>query len=179
MTRFLLLFLLVNISSFAQTKVKDTITYREYNKLNWTDFKAKTPQDTKYSASVCSGMSYKWSYSTVNNKPEFTYEVEAKLYRNLSWSKYTEGKEEVLSHEQLHFDISELYARKFRKQLEEYEVSRNVRKDVASIYKNLEKERVQFQLMYDSITDHSLNKEVQIKWNSKVAQLLNEYDAYK
>ena len=177
--RFFLVFLFVSIYSFAQTKVKDTITYSEYNKLHWSDFKDKVPADTKYSASVCSGMSYKWSYSIANNIPEFAYEVEAKLYRNLSWSKYTEGKEEVLSHEQLHFDISELYARKFRKQLSEYEVSRNVRKDVGDMYENLEKERLKFQLMYDSITEHSLNKEAQIEWNLKVNRLLNEYDAYK
>ena len=177
--KFLYLLLLVSTSLFGQKTVKDTITYRNYNTLKWNDFKADVPEGTLFSASVSTGMSYNWSYSTRGGIIDFKYEIEAKLYRNLSWSKYKKEKEDVLKHEQFHFEITELFARKFRKALAEYEIGRSIRKDISKIYENLEKQRVAMQLLYDKETEHSIIKEAQLAWESKIALLLEEYEAFK
>ena len=177
--RLFILFLLLSTSFFGQNTTRDTITYRKYNTLKWTDFKADAPVDSPFTASVSSGMSYKWSYSTSAGIIDFRFSIEAKLYRNLSWSVYKSGKQEVLKHEQLHFDITELFTRKFRKALEEYVVKRNIRKDVATIYEGIEKQRIEMQLLYDKETNHSINKESQLAWEKKVSKLLTEYEAFK
>ena len=177
--RFLVILLLACTSLFGQKKSQDTITYRDYNKLKWSDFKADAPKNSPFSASVSSGMSYKWSYSTSAGIIDFQYAIDSKLYRNLSWSIYKEEKEEVLKHEQLHFDITELFTRKFRQALAEYVVKRNIRKDVANIYEAIEKERVTMQLLYDKETNHSINKDSQLAWETKVSKLLAEYDEFK
>ena len=178
MKLFLLLFI-VSCSLFGQKSVKDTLTYREYNTLKWTDFKAKAPEGSEFSASVSTGMSYKWSYSTRGGIIDFQYEIDAKLYRNFSWSIYKKDKESVLKHEQFHYEITELFARKFRKALEEYEVGRSIRNDVTRIYEKLEKERVEMQLLYDKETEHSLNKDAQLAWQAKISLLLNDYESFK
>lgn len=177
--RFFFFFLLVSCSLLAQKPIQDTVTYRNYNILKWTDFKADVPENTPFSASVSTGMSYKWSYSTSRGVIDFRYNIEAKLYRNFSWSIYDKDKEAVLKHEQIHFEITELFARKFRKALEEYEIGRSIRNDVTKIYENLEKERVAMQLLYDEETEHSIKKEAQLAWENKVELLLEQYDAYK
>ena len=179
---FAVVFFISSMLSAQKVILKDTITYREYSKLTWQDFKAKAPLDSPFSASVSTGMGYKWSYSTSNGEIDFSYSVKSSLYRNSSWSKYTEGKENVLSHEQLHYDITELYARKLRQALKDYKENgnlRNIRKSVTAIYESLEAERKAFQLQYDAETNHSTNKEAQLQWNEKIALLLEEYKAFK
>ena len=171
--------LLMGINLCAQNKVKDTVTYREYSTLKWKDFKAPAPKNTDYSASVNTGISYKWSYSTARGIVDFKYDIEARLYRNFSWSIYEKDKENVLKHEQLHFDITELFARKFRKALAEYTVGRSIRKDVSKIYEKIETERTTMQLLYDKETGHSINKTSQLSWENKIKDLLQEYQTYK
>jgi len=177
--KFLVFFFFVSLQIFGQQSKRDTINYRLYNKLEWSDFKAKTPADTHFSASVSTGMSYNWSYSTAGGIPDFKYKIEAKLYRNFSWAIYDTGKEHVLKHEQLHFDITELYVRKFRKALHEYEIGRTIRKDVNNIYQTLEYERKEIQMLYDKETNHSLNKEEQLIWEEKVNELLIKLEDFK
>jgi len=177
--RFFVLFFFIAIQICGQNKQKDTISYREYSKLKWQDFKDKAPENTHFSASVSTGMSYKWSYSTAAGVPDFEYQIQANLYRNFSWSIYKTGKEAVLKHEQLHYDITELFVRKFRKALSEYTVTRTIRKDVSIMYDAIEAERNNMQLLYDKETNHSLKKEEQIAWEQKIEKLLFEFEAYK
>lgn len=177
--RLFIFLLFISMQLCAQKKVRDTVTYRDYSVLKWEDFKANVPKNTEYSANVNTGLSYKWSYSTANGIIDFKYNIEAKLYRNFSWSIYRKDKENVLKHEQLHFDITELFARKFRKALTEYKVGRSIRKDVTKIYENIEKERDSMQLVYDRETGHSINKSSQSLWETKVSDLLQKYETYK
>ena len=44
-------------------------------------------------------------------------------------------------------------------------------------YKVIEKERSLMQLKYDRETNHSLNKNAQLKWQEYVERELNEYEA--
>ena len=177
--KFFIFLFLVSTSFFAQKKAGDTISYRNYSVLKWSDFKADVPDKTDFSASLSSGMTYKWSFSTAAGILDFKYNIEANLYRNYSWSKYDKDKKQVLEHEQLHFDITELHVRKFRKALAEYEVGRSIRKDVSRIYDNIEEERVAMQLLYDEETHHSINREAQLTWETKVKELLTQYESFK
>ncbi|MGB5507543.1 DUF922 domain-containing protein, partial [Robiginitalea sp.] len=82
----------------------------------------------------------------------------------------------VLMHEQLHFDITELYARKMRKILSERTFSGNVRGDVRQIFSKINRELKAFQDRYDLETDFSRNREAQQQWNKRIAEKLKESD---
>ena len=85
----------------------------------------------------------------------------------------------ILAHEQGHFDITEIYARKLHKELLDYKFNRKTfRQDVNAIYDRVVKEKENFQFAYDGLTDHSRNKTVQEEWLQKIEQLLAETEPY-
>lgn len=99
---------------FAQ---KDAVKIPWGTSLTWKDFKAQPDKSSPYLASTYSGFSFSYSYKMEGGEPEFTYEVKTNFYPDRSWLKPGNGTKKLLGHEQLHFDISELYARKFKQYL--------------------------------------------------------------
>lgn len=89
----------------------DTIVWSDSYKLGWNDFKG-VPNDPnrKVKALTISGI-YIQQIRTKGVLPK--YKITARFVKSASWTKTND--EEHLKHEQLHFDITELYARKLRK----------------------------------------------------------------
>ena len=85
----------------------------------------------------------------------------------------------MLQHEQTHFDITELHARKLRKRIEAYNFSENAKAELDELYNQIERERRAMQSKYDLETDHSILKAEEVAWVEKVQQLLKEYEAWK
>lgn len=164
-------------SFFSQAQQKK-ITWSE-TPLTWQDFEGDPDSKSDYSANVNSGISYTWTFSTETGEPVLVYEVSSSFYPELSWKKQTiNDPDYLLKHEQTHFDISELHARKLRKALENYQVGRNVRQDLKKIYQKIERERVKMQQQFDFETSHSENRDAELKWRefvSKELQNLQEY----
>lgn len=155
------------------------LTWNEKKPLAWNDFQGEPNNRISYDASTNSGMSYSWSLSTSpQGKSEFEYEVRSNFYPNLSWVKSNEKNDYLLAHEQLHFDISELHARKLRKAMLEYCLGKDVKKDLRDIYHRIENERQRMQEQYDAESRHSLNKENEAKWQEFVKQELVKLKAY-
>ena len=80
----------------------------------------------------------------------------------------------MLSHEQLHFDISELFARRLRTRLRETRFSGRVKAEVRKIFEQVNRELSGFQDRYDRETDFSRNPEAQQAWNRAMSKLLSE-----
>ena len=107
----LLLFFSITFSQEEQEKIK----WQANRHLTWNDFKAAPDTTLSYSANTNSGISYSWNYSTATGVPVLEHEVFTNFYPNRSWVQDDIHDEEyLLGHEQLHFDISELHARKLR-----------------------------------------------------------------
>ena len=89
--------------------------------------------------------------------------------------------ESVLAHEQKHFDIDELYARKLRKQVKEntYTSYSNLKTKSDSLYNVIDKEMDIFQDKYDEETDGSMNGDKQREWNKKVMDEIHALSLYK
>lgn len=85
----------------------------------------------------------------------------------------------MLNHERLHFDITELYARKFRKQLQESTFTYNINDEMDKIHDVINKELGAMQKKYDNETDHSQIVEKQIEWEKYIAVELEKYAKYK
>jgi predicted secreted Zn-dependent protease len=84
----------------------------------------------------------------------------------------------LLAHEQLHFDITELYARKLRKALQTYEPDEKMKKELDAIYSKVEKQRRQMQTQFDKETNHSINKEAEFKWRVFIKQELDKLSEF-
>ncbi|MGJ8734513.1 MAG: DUF922 domain-containing protein, partial [Cellulophaga sp.] len=75
-------------------------------------------------------------------------------------------------HEQIHFDIAELYARKMREKLSKVVPSSNTYKQARAIYTSVNKELDAYQDLYDKETNYSRDLEKQLFWQEKVKKEL-------
>ncbi len=86
----------------------------------------------------------------------------------------------VLLHEQLHFDITELYCRKIRKELTESHFRKSLFPvEVRLLALNYYKKSCGFQDLYDSETDHSKDLKVQLRWQNAIEDSLSKYDGFQ
>jgi len=77
-------------------------------------------------------------------------------------------------HEQGHFDIAELFARKLRKAFAEYKFNaQTVGKDIDKLFILNKQERTERDVLYDKETNHSQNKQQQVLWNKKIKSELD------
>lgn len=151
---------------------KNFFSWNAGRKLQWSDFKGKAVPNANESAMTASSVEF--SYAT--NGRQIMWEVMAKFYPDISWSKQADQSDYILQHEQGHFDITELYARLFRKQLsEQVKTAADVPK-MQSIGKLILKDWDKEENRYDQETRHSLDKEKQAEW---LKNLQERMDALK
>jgi len=149
---------------------KDCISWNENRKLTWSDFKAAPKKLSPNAALTESGMSIELK---CDGK---TSEAVVKCYftPDKSWTKDKQSAY-LLRHEQLHFDITELFVRKLRLQLARFGNNcEALSKHIEEYYQRNYKEFVAYQAAYDQESEHSLNKEKQAYWEAKVARELAE-----
>ena len=155
--------------------LEGTIPWKEGVFLSWNDFKAKPPQNSNFKANTNAGISFSWGLRKENGNENLSYEVKSFFFPELSWVVAGAKTDHLLQHEQTHFDITELYVRKFRKGLSEFVLKgsyENVHEILNDLYNLIEKERSLMQKEYDQQTNHSLNKEADIKWQKLVRKEL-------
>lgn len=160
---------LVNLS-FSQ---EEAIPWSAVNKLQWTDFKGTPPRGTDAAATTASGVSYSFSANTdQQGNAVVDYQVMAYFYPNESWYKPSLSSDLILGHEQLHFDLAELYARKMRDRLSKMKFTKNVKKEIRQVYKETIKALQDHQKKYDRETNFSRNKSQQLLWVKKINKAL-------
>ena len=166
------------ISVFSTESEKVRLNWEEGRKLSWNDFRGK-PFVGDYIASTNSGISFKFSYKYVKGKVLLDYTINSIFYPELSWHKPNLVNDQVLNHEQAHFDISELYARKLGKKIEHTRFTRNVEKELEIIYKETERQRREMQSTFDRETKHAIDKQAEKKWEAYIRQQLKKYERWK
>lgn len=126
-------------------------------------------------ASVYTMLHDKFDYCTLDS---IHVTVTAQCSPNKSWKHRENLGTYLLQHEQGHFDIAELYARKLRKDISEAERSpkhsSHTKEWFSSVYVHTISKLWQCQRKYDRQTKHSKNREMQRKWNKKIAKELAE-----
>ncbi len=159
---------------YAQ-EIEEGVLWDKDTRLTWKDFKGKVPPAAVPAATTASGISYKYSANLIHHEVELDFEVNTYFYPNESWYKPEICDDLILSHEQLHFDISELFARKMRNRLKRTSFSDNVKAEIRKIYKEILQELQDFQDQYDWETSFSRNPKKQLEWNKKIALALKEH----
>jgi Bacterial protein of unknown function (DUF922) len=146
----------------------DILPWSDSRRLTWDDFKASPDNNSSNAALTSSGIEFKYGYS---NK-KFTYTITCLFEKNKSWGKVK--TDYILAHEQGHFDISEIHARKLNRVLKAYSFNTaTAAKDIGMLYENLMKEQTDMQNLYDHETNYSRNKEQQVAWLKKIRKELD------
>ncbi len=160
------------ISGFLFSQEEETIPWSADRKLQWSDFKGSYFKTEWAAATTATGISYAFSSNEQNGQQYLEIEVQCVFLPQKSWYRPELCDSVILSHEQLHFDIAELHARKFRKSLAEFRFTNNVKDEVSDIYKQILKELRIFQNKYDWETDFSKDLRQQWLWNRSIAKEL-------
>jgi hypothetical protein len=149
-------------------------------RLKWADFKGPPPTSGKEGARTAHGIYSAWSC----RGNAFAFRVRAAFLPTGSWVKpivLREGNESarVLRHEQAHFDLSEVYARRLRRRMAALPSPCTLKDGElgALVHQHIEEEKAA-QRRYDEETDHSLRTERQEAWERQVARWLAELARY-
>ena len=147
------------------------------SQLSWDNFQGRMKKSAPYDAVTLSAVSNGFS----GDNSQLNFIVKALFFPKGSKKKAGRLTNELLKHEQGHFDITEIYARKLRQslQIKKYKNYKLIGKDVDKIYDRNNLEWRQFQNSYDKETDHSKNKNKQLEWNEKIQNLLIKLDGFK
>jgi Bacterial protein of unknown function (DUF922) len=154
-------------SAVGQGKNEELIPWKENQKLAWVDYKGRVQAGTDAAASTATYLGIEYNF----NKNGFGYKITCSFSKTKSWGLHK--TDYILSHEQGHFDIAEIFARKLNKQMSEYVFDKNTYKDdLKNLYMKLTTEKDAFQNEYDRETNHSINKEKQAEWIKKIEEEL-------
>ena len=165
----------------AQTIFGQKITWKEEKKLEWTNF--KSPVTRKNGPYVAAHTNCGWEFSIVkssNPKLPVTIKIATVFNEEKSWKDITKINDYVLLHEQKHFDIAELFVRKFRKL-----VAENIRSSgdyntyFKSIYDGISNDYKNFQMVYDRDTRNGINKQKQAEYNTIISEELDNLKSYQ
>jgi len=172
---FLILLLgLFPIAGNAQhAELKNKIIWEEDRPLTWDDFKGTADAGSKFYALTNSGIYYQVQQESWT---QFAVSVETFFDPKQSWQKKNQVTDHLLQHEQLHFNIHELYSRLFIKSMIEAEFNdeKMVFIRIRELYARALQDAQDFSNLYDKETNHSVNKVEQMVWNKKVNALLEE-----
>jgi len=164
-----LVFALLLNRAFAQ----DTIYWRADYKLEWEDFQGKADSNSPYGATSYPGIKYHLSIV----QDSISVKVQCFFVKSKSWVRII--SDTGLIHEQGHFDIAELFARKLRKAFAEYKFNTSTaEKDLAELFAVNKQERHQMDTLYDEDTDFSRNRKQQILWIKKIKSELDKLNQY-
>ena len=153
-------------------------------KLTALDFKGDPDPGSQYLARTYVKISYAYydpKNCIVPGKVKLTVDVNA-VMSDRSWMKTNMAKrwgqlEELLSHEQGHYDIFQLFAARLQRTMEKSCFNKkNYTWEIDSVYKSMNRFYDSLQLTYDAETNHMRNKEMQVKWKKKITDMRNSPD---
>jgi len=152
---------------------EETLPWRSERRLVWDDFlsEPKKQGDAVASTSTSLGIAYQVKSGELN------YSITCHFSKMKSWGLLK--TDYILAHEQAHFDITELHARKLYEALYHYEYDpSSFKKDIAAIYERIVKEKEDMQEAYDGETDHSRKRRIQYEWLDKIDVMLADTELF-
>jgi hypothetical protein len=157
----------------ALDETSESIPWNTERRLTWSDFNGDAVHNSEAVASTSTslGLSYKVEDGVLS------YQITCTFSKPKSWGLLKTPY--ILAHEQGHFDITEIYARKLHQALSEYQVNpKSYKRDINAIYNSIAEQKEEAQESYDGQSDHSRNKLIQQQWAEHIQQMLKETEPY-
>lgn len=168
---------LLCVFSIMPVNANNFIRWSPERRLIWGDFQGTVDPNRNPTTQAIAKVVLEVKTSLEDNKIEF--QVSSFFDKSGSWT-VNHTSEHILQHEQLHFDIAELYARKLRRTLSGMRglTFRNLKARVDEAYRIIQQSHEAMQKRYDRETNHSNNIKVQEEWNRKIPTLLYDLKEY-
>lgn len=161
---------------FGFANAQDKIFWNENRKLVWADFQSQTkPNTSQAAATTFCGISYLLNSST----KKFTdkqVKIESFFIPSKSWAHPEHETDNVLMHEQSHFDIAELFARRFRKIISDKTLDT---KSLQKYYERIYDDYKDYQQDYETVTNHGRIRDKQLEYSRKIDEEIAELSDFK
>lgn len=172
--KYLLLLLAAPALSFSQETKEELIDWSSNRLLTWADYKGAPRRFSDAAASTTTYLGLEYQAG----QGKFTYTIQCRFSATKSWG--AAKTDYILKHEQGHFDIAEIFARKLHKELSAYRFNSNTfRDDLREIYNRVSGEKEAFQQQYDRETDHSRLRIRQEEWLVKIQEMIGELEDFR
>jgi len=162
----------INLPS-SREEDAEFIPWMDERRLTWEDFlsEPRKHSDAVASTSTSLGIAYQVAQGALE------YKITCNFSKTKSWGLLK--TDYILAHEQGHFDITEIFARKLYQEMQQYAFNRKTyKRDINELYQSIVKEKEAMQAAYDGESDHSRNRKLQYEWLAKIDQLLIETASY-
>jgi hypothetical protein len=155
------------------TPKSDTVYYDFNRKLTWKDFSGNPELSSPAGAVTASGFAFNSQMNFDGYNIDVTIGVYAYFTKHDSWKKATINSDYHLLHEQHHFDITRLGARKLIVELQKAHFTKaNYNTLINSIFNKVYDENIALQQQYDKETKNSIDVKKQLEWNNKISKEL-------
>ena len=156
------------------TPYEQEIVWQPTRRLRQADFKASTAS-RPFEAATASGVRYRYAGRLFQGTVQLT--IETYFDCQNSYFKGTRDPALTLTHEQGHFDLTEIYARRFAKALQEQVANtKELERSQEAIYHQTMSEAQTRQDKYDS--EIYADRSRQPAWSAQIAQELNDLQPY-
>lgn len=146
------------------------------NKLTWSDYRDTLVGHSDCAALTNSGIRVSF---VQNRSTEVKITAYSVMDRTKSWVDREKKKDNILAHEQCHFDITEYWCRRMKKDFATTRfTAQNLKEKIEAIRKADNNEWFEMQDQYDTETNHSEIMSEQKKWEQKVSVLLKSVEDY-
>ncbi|HEU4469862.1 MAG TPA: DUF922 domain-containing protein [Flavisolibacter sp.] len=157
----------------SNIETNEVIPWSISNRLTWEDFQCEPKRGTDAVASTSTSLGIAYQLE----RGKLVYDITCNFSKLKSWGLMK--TDYILAHEQGHFDITEIFARKLNEALQNYDFNRKTfKKDIGDIYQSIVRQKEEFQKMYDGESDHSRNRKKQYEWLEQIQLLLEETELY-
>ena len=166
-TAFVLIGMLPSISASAQTE--KNFSWKEHPKLSWDDYQGPVKATYEESA-ACTLSSIGFRRSTPDRSGRVKVIVYNQFKVEQSWVKPDAKIDSILTHEQGHFDLNEIYTRELTRRMKNVNV--DSMDDIMKVYNQLMAEYSAKQNEYETQTAHGTNIVQQQKWTAAMNEIL-------
>lgn len=146
----------------------------KYRQLTWDDFKGKPDNKNQMYAYAPSKTYYTYTWTHGEGDIHLlAFNIISGFDANSAWSEKWAQNEDLLKHEQTHFDIHELYTRKMVAALKEFTYSSNFKIEIKAIYDKYIAEANAVQTKFDQETEHYRDTRKEKIWESYIQSQLS------
>lgn len=170
----------LQVSIEQATDNKNLLLYSPDRPLEVSDFRGKADRSSAGVAATFSGM--QMAFSGEEKARVLYVDVKLLVYfdQTKSWTKKEGRSPEVLAHEQIHFDITAIFACAFAQAIREYSFTpADIKEELRALNRKFVENMQRTQDNYDRETAHGTLREKQAEWSAKIRAQLDKQRCYR
>jgi Bacterial protein of unknown function (DUF922) len=172
---FLMFFLIAGNTLKVSAQISDSDKIISDGKVLWDYYSGRVDDNSNYAAMTYWSVYYKSGIIPLHGDTVTADLQTWTVLKKNSWVLPDKKSNELLQHEQGHFDFAILSALEFKKIVFSTTLFKsNYAQKIDSVFKTTLNKYKQMEIQYDEETNHSLNKNGQMLWNKKFEEMLTQ-----